>query len=508
MYKIYADSTLIYDSTVEDYKIGKGEISLEIEKAGSFVFSMYPENPYYDGIVKMKTIITVYRDDEIIFRGRALKTEDGFYNDRVVTCEGELGFLLDSIIRPYTFSGTPRALFTKFIEEHNAQVDEDKQFIVGDVTVVDNNDYIARSNINYQDPWTNIKDHLIGDTLGGYLFVTHNSEGKAVINYYGDFPDRASQAIEFGENLKNYTKIANAEDIATVLIPLGAKLKDNDGNDTDERLTIASVNNGNDYIEDAAGIALYGRIVKSQIWEDVTLASRLLTKGTQRLNELINQNITIDLTAIDLHLLDRSIESFHYGEYIPIVSAPHALNVVMLCKKQTINLLRPDNDSLSLGYTYATFTETSAAVNKSTVSIYTRVSSIVVSVDSAITEINTIKTETESNISDIQTTNDDLEAVVRVVQQNSIDIGTNTSYIATLRSDVDALADDLTETEEKATNALTRSNTAISNASSALSTANAAAQTVGTFNSRISSLEDLGLFVGDDGCIYQNYEED
>ena len=501
MYKIYADSTLIYDSTVEDYKIGKGEISLEIEKAGSFVFSMYPDNPYYDGIVKMKTLITVYRDDEIIFRGRALKTEDGFYNDRVVTCEGELGFLLDSIIRPYTFNGTPRELFTKFITEHNAQVDEVKQFVIGDITVVDNNDYIARSNINYQDPWTNIKDHLIGDTLGGYLFVTHNSNGQAVINYYADFPDTASQTIEFGENLKDYTKIANAEDIATVLIPLGAKLKDEDDNDTDERLTIESVNSGIDYIEDAAGISLYGRIVKSEIWDDVTIAARLLTKGRQRLNELINQNITIDLSAIDLHLLDRSIESFHYGEYIRIVSIPHSLNIVMLCKKQTINLLRPDNDSLSLGYTYATLTETSAAANKGTVNIYARVSSIVTSVNNAITEINVIKGDTETNTDDISIANSDIEAIALIVDDNA-------ENISTLQEAVDTLTTNLGETDTKATNALSRADTAIRDSSAAVNTANAASQTAGSFASRISALENLGLFVGDDGYIYQNYEED
>ena len=46
MYKIYADNTLIYDSTLEDYRIQKGEITLEIGKAGSFVFTMYPDNPF------------------------------------------------------------------------------------------------------------------------------------------------------------------------------------------------------------------------------------------------------------------------------------------------------------------------------------------------------------------------------------------------------------------------------------------------------------------------------
>lgn len=501
MYRIFADSTLIYDSTVEDYKIGKGSVSLEIKKAGSFTFSLYPDNPYYDKIVKMKTIIVVYRDNEIIFRGRALNTEDGFYNTHVITCEGELSFLLDSIIRPYTFNGTPKELFTRFIEEHNSQVDKEKQFKVGVVTVVDNNDYIARSNIEYQDTWTNIKDRLIGDSLGGYLFVTHEADGTPVINYYGDFPVLASQSIRFGVNLKDYTRIVNAEDIATVLIPLGARLKNAEGTDTDEYLTIASVNAGKDYIEDETAISIYGRIVKSVIWDDVTTASRLLTKGRQELDRLINQNVTIELTAIDLHLLDRSIESFHYGEYIQIYSEPHNLNVAMLCKKQTIDLLKPDNDTLSLGYSYATFTETSANANKNAQSVNDRVTSIVTSVDNTVVEVDSLKETVDKHTDDIEVTTKDLEAVVKVVQKNATDITENSQDIAQLQKDVEAVAQVATENSQKATDAQTR-------AANAERLAKDASDTVGTFDDRILALEDLGLFVGEDGGIYQKTVEE
>ena len=57
MYKIFADGTLIYDSTLEDYKIGKGSITLETNKTGSFVFSVYLDHFYYDKFVKLKTVI-------------------------------------------------------------------------------------------------------------------------------------------------------------------------------------------------------------------------------------------------------------------------------------------------------------------------------------------------------------------------------------------------------------------------------------------------------------------
>lgn len=503
MYKIMADSILIYDSTIDDYRIGKGEINLEIEKAGSFVFSLFADSPYYNSIVQMKTIIKVYRDSELIFRGRALKVEDGFYNTHVITCEGELNFLLDSVIRPWSFEGRPIDLFTQIIEDHNSQVDAEKQFRVGVVTVFDNNDYINRSSVEYEDALSCLKSHMLGSELGGYLYITHDADDMPVLNYIADFPNTTSQSIVFGENLKDYVKTTNSGDIMTVIVPLGARLLDPEGNETNEYLTIESVNGGKDYIEDANAIALRGRITKVVQWENVTTAIRLKNKAISYLAEAIKQNITIDLTAIDLHLLDRSIESFHCGEYIPILSIPHNLNTVMLCKKQTINLLRPDNDSLSLGYSYSTFTETSAASNKAANNVNSRISSVVVAVTNTVTDISNLQNDVNTVTETLSVTNQDLEAVVRVVQQNAVNIQTNAQAIQTLNDDVDGLADETTRIAGQIDESARKASDAQTAAANAERLAASASETANSMDDRITALEDLGLFIGDDGNIYQ-----
>ena len=66
------------------------------------------------------------------------------------------------------------------------------------------------------------------------------------------------------------------------------------------------------------------------------------------------------LTAVDLHLLDRSIESFRYDTYVRVISPPHDFAETLLCYRQTFDLLRPDTDSVSLGTSYDTFTGTVA----------------------------------------------------------------------------------------------------------------------------------------------------
>lgn len=388
MYKIFADNILIYDSTIEDYKIGKGSINLEPNKSGSFEFSVYPDHFYYDQFVRLKTVIKVVKGSKIVFRGRILNDVTDYWNNKVITCEGELGFLQDSIIRPFEFTGTPTALFKKFVNEHNNQVDDFKKFKIGTVTVTDPNNYINRSNSGYESALSNLNSRLIEDSLGGYFYITHeNEEDTPTLNYLDDFTKVATQVIEFGSNLKNYTKTVKADEIATAIIPLGATVDDGNSDTEDPKLTIASVNDGVDYVYDESAVALRGWIFKTVEWIDVTNASNLKSKAEAYLKSVINQSITIELNAIDLHLLDRSIESFNVCEYIRIVSPPHNFDDTLLCTKQTIDLLKPENDSITLGYTYSSFTERSSKAFN-TVTGVNKLQSAVNSVSGKVTALN------------------------------------------------------------------------------------------------------------------------
>lgn len=365
MYKIYADDNLIYDSTLEDYKITKGQVSHEVNKSGSFTFTIYKDHPFFDRIIKLKTKITVYKNSDIVFQGRVLNDVNGFYNDKTFTCEGELSYFLDSIQRPWTFTGTPKDLVIQFINIHNEQVEESKRFLIGDITIFDNNDYINRENSEYEDTLTNINTRLL-DTLGGYIYISHTAEGKPIFNYYNDFPFSSEQTIEFGENLLDFTKTNNCQEVATAIIGLGAVIeteKQTDEEKPKERVTFKDINGGLDYVMDAEAVEKYGKIFKVVVWDDVTEPENLLRKTREYLAESIKQNITIELSAIDLSLLDRQIDTFSLGDYITIISRPHGVNERLLLSKQTLDLLKPSNDKITLGYTYASFTDKTANVN-------------------------------------------------------------------------------------------------------------------------------------------------
>lgn len=414
MYKIYADTTPIYDSTMDEYRIGKGSISLETNKSGSFSFSVYPDHFYYDKFVRLKTVIKVEKSNKIIFRGRILNDSSDYRNNKTVTCEGELGFFQDSIIRPFEFVGTLEEFLRKLVEEHNAQVDEFKRFKVGVVTVGDSETIIARNSDQYATTFESLNTHLLNDTLGGYLHITHGEDGTEdipTLNLLSAFTKVASQKIEFGSNLKNYTKTVKAEEIATAIIPTGYN-----------GLTIKHVNDGIDYVYSPEGVELYGWIFKVVSWSDIANALTLKAEAEKLLNEIIKQNITIELNAIDLHLLDQSIESFNVGDYIQVISEPHNFNETLLCNKQTIDLLKPENDSLTLGYTYSSFTEKTSK-NANVINSISAMQTTVTTFSNKVVILDkTVADNTQNVTEELTTVTLSIEELAQLVATNSSDI--------------------------------------------------------------------------------------
>lgn len=371
VYKVYCDSSLIYDGKREELKLFDAKANLELNKVGSFNFTVYPSHKHFSRLKKLKSMIYLYKNEKLIFRGRILNDTEGFYNEKKMVCESDLAFLLDSIQRPYTYQGSVVGLFTQFINNHNSQVEEAHKFKIGNITVVDPNDYINRSDTQYLNTWESINKKLI-ESLGGYLVVRYEEDG-VYLDYLAELNKLSTQSIEFGKNMIDYEKIIKCDDIATAIIPLGAKTTDEEGNET--RLTIASVNGGLDYIYDQQAVDMYGWIFVPVIWDDVTLPENLLSKGKEHLkNNLIQMAASINLTAVDMSYANKKISSFDLGTQVKVKSKPHNLDAYFLVSKQSLDLLRPENDKMTLGTSYQTLTEQSASneqniIDKVTVNI-------------------------------------------------------------------------------------------------------------------------------------------
>lgn len=450
MYKVYCDEYLIFDDTMNELKIFSPKVTTELNKTGSFTFTIYATHPYFEKLQRLKSIITVYQGNYLLFRGRILNCDEGFHNELAVTCEGELAFLVDSIQRPYDFySGdkhtTIKELFTFFITNHNAQVGSEHQFTVGEITVTDENDYIVRSDSTYSNTWDSINNKLI-KSFGGYLQVRHE-DGVNYIDYLADFSVMGNQTIKFGENLLDYSKSINGEDIATAIIPLGTKLD----NSSDERLDIKSVNNDVDYVYNQEAVDRYGWIFKTVTWDDVTLASNLLTKGQAYLDESINTITSIEVTAVDLSGIKDKINAFHLGTYLKVESEPHNLDAYYRVEKLSIDLMNPANNKITLGASFASFTDTN---NQSKY------------------EINNFITQTESSITNINGSMNQMDERVQTsISQATSEITAAVTEQVYLKSDVDSLISQVSTRITQNANDITYNfdyfNTQLSNAQTA-----------------------------------------
>jgi hypothetical protein len=119
-------------------------------------------------------------------------------------------------------------------------------------------------------------------------------------------------------------------------------------------VTIESVNGGKDTIEDAAGIAQYGRIVKTYAFDDITDPAELLKLAQEKLASMAISE-TLVLKAVDMHLLDESKGIILPGIPVLIHTKPHGFDKQQkLC---TALDLDPDNPE-DATYTFGKITTT------------------------------------------------------------------------------------------------------------------------------------------------------
>ena len=341
MTQVFADGAIVYDSRLDDYRVLGLKTHPVINKGGTAEITLPPNHPKYNDFVSFKTLVTIYRDGKLKFRGRALYPADDFLNRRTITCEGEKCFLRDAIMRPYLYQDSPANIFTAAIGIYNGQVDSWKQFVVGTITVTDANDYI-RMESDTAKTMLDFVDALI-DRCGGYIVFTTNAAGQRVINWYATLSYRSSQTIQFGKNLLDFTRSDANTSLATRIIPYGAKQDDG------SLLTIKSVNNGVDYIQDDEAVALRGIITTTETWDDVTEPANLLTKARQYLSTAKLMITSLDLSAADLSLMDKTVDSFEVGDNIRVISKPHSVDDWFLLTEKDEDLLDPAKGSISLG---------------------------------------------------------------------------------------------------------------------------------------------------------------
>ena len=385
MFQITCDGNVIYDPRDRELTVGSPQLALEVNTAGSASCLLYPDHPRAGSLRKLSSTIEITEGTNTLFRGRLIDDVKSFYNARMMTCEGALDYLNDSVIRPYRFpedfqhdedyidaaeNGNVIEFFLGWlIDQHNAQVGQDRQLHLGTVTMTDPNNYISRSSEGYTKTWDVLRDKLFDSSLGGYVYARYESNGT-FIDYLSELTEQSVQDVVFGENLLDLEQAINATETYTVVLPLGAKDDDPDSETYEQRLTIAELPDGEitedlikdgDQIYSLSGVAAYGRIcapVDETTWDDVSIAINLRSKAAEWLaNKAVKLQQTITVKAVDLYFTGEAQEIFLPYTLINVGSTPHSVSDTFALTKITYDIANPANSDLTLGATKRTLTD-------------------------------------------------------------------------------------------------------------------------------------------------------
>lgn len=351
MYKVKMDGQTLYYPGDKEAVLTGPTVTLQTGYAGTFEFTVPPNNPLYDKIKNRSSMVSVFRDTTEIFYGEVRKQPKvDRYKNKNVYCAGAMSFLSDSIQPQAEYHDmTPRQMLETFLDIHNNQVEDRKKIYLGKVTITDANDSIFRYT-NFENTLKAIREKLV-EKLGGYLKLRHEND-KLYLDWitleeYGKY---CSQPIEFGLNMLDYSASRTAENIVTALIPLGAKTQGESEIEALEKyVDITSVNGGSNYIYNRDAVKNFGWIWATNTWQDVTEPSNLLRKGKTWLQDNQFEELTLNLTAVDLSMLDRDYDAFEIGDRVPCRARPYGMDRVFPVMEMKIPLQKPDGATLTLG---------------------------------------------------------------------------------------------------------------------------------------------------------------
>lgn len=389
-----------------EYCLTAGKAVLEEGKTGELELSVPYNNSNRTKVICLTDDIILYRSGQSgvfkeIFRGRVITTQQDFYLTGRLSVEGDLAYLYDTLFPPFKFQGAPRDLLNQIVANHNKYVPAYKQFTVGEVRTKDNNNYIARENNAYERTLDLLNSRFIDDEIGGF-FRTRYENKTRYLDYLYEYPNRATQNIEFGSNILDLAIEVEYGDLITAVLPLGKmperqNTSENDPEQTDaDRLNVSSVNGGDIYVRDSSLINRYGFIAEQVTWDDVDQPQNLLNKGKAYLKDhgVLVHKFTINVMDL-AHVYPDQYEHFNVGDRVPLVSNSHGVNQNVELIKMNLNLLAPEQDTFEFD-DENTQNEMGFVAN-ATGSVNKVVQNIISNVDNRVTQVQNNITQTVIN---------------------------------------------------------------------------------------------------------------
>lgn len=350
-------------------------IDKPLEGISRMDITMNQNNPGFNSIRPKRTLVEVShaKTNKKLFKGRFLKPEHKMDTNGLLTlkyvCEGREAYLHDSRQRWAKIQDTSISGFLGFlINQHNKDVESEphKHFKLGIVTVTNPTDNVYRY-VGYGTTYEEIKDNLL-DRLGGYLRIRDEEDGM-YLDYLAEVGEKSPTPIKLRSNLQDFKREIDPTQVYSRIIPLGARLEtdEDDYNASEPRLTIESVNNGLDYIENEALVREFGVSVGEITLDDVNTPSTLKLRGEQFFAAQEAALASYDVSALNMNLIDKSIAEFEIGNWhdlsaMPLANIEDTLQIIGM----KIDSENPQRDQLTFGAKRMTLSQYQIKMNKQT----------------------------------------------------------------------------------------------------------------------------------------------
>ena len=321
MYTLICDGEEIAKTAAGDIAFDDGSLDERVSAAPVLSCVLLPENPYVNLIALRSSVLTLERDGSEIFRGQAVTRTvngDGFFE---VSALGDMSYLSDVMIAPFTYSGTLSGLFGQILTYYRAGASSWKQIYKGTVEISGSVEFEEKS---YRTAWDLISG--LCEEHGGMLEMCWLDDGTRGISWLQDTGRYNRQPALWGENLLSLQIETDASEVATVLIGQGEKVNDVELVET---------------VTDAAAIAQYGRIYAVEKFDGASTSQALASRAAAELNRRKSAARSVSGSAIDRW--EDGFTPFRLGDFVRAESLQHLVDEWLVCSeiKHDLTMGRP-----------------------------------------------------------------------------------------------------------------------------------------------------------------------
>lgn len=345
-----ANVTPIHDSMTDGNKLLSAVIKFEINKIAQFDFQFLPNNAGYKALIKpLQTMVQVVnmRTGREVFFGRIAPITNDMAESGVFTfaynAKSELDFLNYSKQKQQIYRGKKSDFVKQVLQFHNDNLEVYKEFLPGDLTdLIATGDYMEADVDPSKSTFATLTDLILNEY--GLEVQIRKENGKRYLDFKKQIGIDSDTEIKLSVNLLSLKQHINPEGIVSRLLVYGKQ-----NSETNQRVSIASVNNGKDYIDRPDLIAEYGIKMETATFDDIEDPTALKQAGESQLATQKAVAYQYTVSAVNLSHINPNFDEFEEGNTYRVINPVMFIDERLRVVARQIDLVSVERSNLTIG---------------------------------------------------------------------------------------------------------------------------------------------------------------